>query len=118
MDDLWNVLFVIGIIAIGFFKTKNKEENSDSASGGEEESLDKPMQPAVPERPVPPNPKKKQKRQKPVPATRTPQNETLSGERTQTDSDIPNESTEDFSIRSAEEARRAVILGEILNRKY
>ena len=109
MEDIFKFLFVIGIIAIGFVRQARKEAKTSTGNG-----------PAMPmpdaESPFPENwngvPYNGYNPENPGPEVPPvcPNTDNMSPE--------PTEASSQFEIHSAEEARKAIIWGEILQRKY
>lgn len=126
MEDILRFLLIAGVIAISFIRQAKK--TSERKAGGTSAMPD--AAPVLPESrngrdygeyvPAPPKPKvatprkKTAKKQKnttthPQPLVR-PNKDYTPAE--------PEEASSGFEIRSAEEARKAIIWGEILRRKY
>lgn len=122
MEDIMQFLVIAGIIAFGvyrqFAKDKVKNAENEYPTPLPDYEMEAPMKPDFPQQ----RGSKKQKQQSlPQEGVRTTYNSRL-----HSSSDIatapPIEEEEDgdseFSIHSAEEARRAIIWSEILQRKY
>ena len=125
MEDVLKFLVIIAVIAVGIVKQYNKEarkKNTTAAPAGmppvpEDADTDSPLPPHrttadsepfipryEPARPAPPKPRRTAKpkaTQAPPPPPQAP--DSVEGE---------------YAIRSAEDARRAIVWGEILKRKY
>ena len=148
MEDFLKFLLIAGVILVGIFKEVSKNNKSKKAQnkrpvppapspvevdpdatpipefwGRGSRALDELLQPISMEQPAPkPTPKKKKKEEVSVAASlanSVAQDEQNSrqGAHYNTPHDSPD-NKEDFTIHSAEEARRAIIWGEILQRKY
>lgn len=123
MEDVFKFLIVAGTIAFGIFKQVNKEkarkpENQMPLPEPEFDEYE-PEEPVVFEMPeVKPAPAKPVTL-KPLPkeGVRTTKGTIPPPKKTKTKETAENNGNE-YSIRSAEEARRAIILSEILRRKY
>ena len=125
MEDVLKFLVIIAVIAVGIVKQYNKEarkKNTTAAPTGmppvpEDADTDSPLPPrrampagepfiphSEPARPTPPKPRRQAR---PSAAATPPQRPeaTEAGEG-------------EYAIRSAEDARRAIVWGEILKRKY
>ena len=125
MEDVLKFLVIIAVIAVGIVKQYNKEarkKNTTAAPAGmppvpEDADTDSPRPPHrttadsepfipryEPARPAPPKPRRQAK---PAAAATPPPRpaDTEAGEG-------------EYAIRSAEDARRAIVWGEILKRKY
>ena len=112
MEDIFKFLFVIGIIAIGFVRQARKEAKTSTGNGP---AMPMPYNGYNPENPGPEvsAPRKKAaKKHKSAPKQPPvcPNTDNMSPE--------PTEASSQFEIHSAEEARKAIIWGEILQRKY
>ena len=148
MEDFLKFLLIAGVILVGIFKEVSKNNKSKKAQnkrpvppapspvevdpdsipipefwGRGSRALDELLQPIPMEQPAPkPTPKKKKKEEVSVAASianSAAQDERNSrqGAHYNTSHDS-HDNKEDFTIHSAEEARRAIIWGEILQRKY
>lgn len=116
MEDIMQFLLIAGIIAFGIFKQYNKESKKKSEKGT---SLPVPEYEYEVEKPVVSKMERKQtlpKAKVPVPheGIRSTYVPTISPKKTD---EVQTEDSE-FSIHSAEEARRAIVWSEILQRKY
>lgn len=141
MEDFLRILFIVGIIIIGIVRESNKKANKKKAF---EDLKPRDIQP----RPIPqttPNlnkstPLSKEPLQKMnhtdmkdrllnrfTPASKEPERTVVSetkqtgqkkDDKTNATLSDPEEVEQDFKIQSIEEARQAIILGEILQRKY
>ena len=126
MEDIFKFLFVIGIIAIGFVRQVRKEAKTSTGNG-----------PAMPmpdaESPFPENwngvPYNGYNPENPGPEVSAPRKKAAKKHKsapkqppvcpnTDNMSPEPAEASSQFEIHSAEEARKAIIWGEILQRKY
>ena len=126
MEDIFKFLFVIGIIAIGFVRQARKEAKTSTGNG-----------PAMPmsdaESPFPENwngvPYNGYNPENPGPEVSAPRKKAAKKHKSapnhppvcpNTDNMPPEpaEASSQFEIHSAEEARKAIIWGEILQRKY
>lgn len=112
MEDIVKFLLVIGFIVIGIVKQSKKETDKEA----------EPDMP-VPDAPLPTQPiaqprkAKKKGKAKPFPQTSGPSPHSTPATPPLAEPQTPEETSE-FNIRSAEEARKAIIWSEILNRKY
>lgn len=118
MDEMMKFLVVAGIIAFGIYRQFNKEKAKNSNQG---ESA--PFPSYEPEKPdafeIPEKPKRKGFTQ-PLPqegVRTTSYRSNLDTLQAQQPIETEEESNE-FTIHTAEEARRAIIWSEILQRKY
>ena len=104
MEDFLKFLLIAGVILVGIFKEVNKNSKSKKAKNN---------------RPVPPTPSPVDVAPDATPMPEAAQDERNSrqGAHYNTSHDS-HDNKEDFTIHSAEEARRAIIWGEILQRKY
>ena len=101
MEDFLKFLLIAGVILVGIFKEVNKNSKSKKAKN---------------KRPVSPMPSPVE-----VAPDAVPMPEAWGGPKSLEELFSHTESTDnehDFTIHSAEEARRAIIWGEILQRKY
>ena len=136
MEDIVKFLLVIGFIIVGIAKQYKKETNKEAESdmplpdapdeplpdlqkgdttyGGYIPEGPQPVQPIV--QPVP-KPRKKKGKAKPFLQTSEPSLHSTPAAPPLVEPQAPEEPSE-FSIRSAEEARKAIIWSEILNRKH
>lgn len=138
MENIMQFLVVAGIIAFGIYRQINKEKSKESE---EKRRMPIPPMPEVAEdaSPIPdmwgksfpyetaPKPVAKSKMTTQTTKTTSPR-PTISSQAAQNQRVISapsassmqriEETHEDFTINSAEEARRAIIWGEILQRKY
>ena len=117
MEDVMQFLLIAGILAFGIFRQFNKEKNNKSEN---ESSMPVPEFEYEPESEEPVIIEKAHKQtetpkpsafQEGVRSTYAPPSPPKTNRKTDTGKN-------DFSIRSAEEARRAIIWSEILRRKY
>ncbi|MDE5711591.1 hypothetical protein [Bacteroides sp.] len=120
MEDIFKFLLVVGFIAIGIVKQYKKEADKNAKPDAPVPDLtgnDTTYGGYIPEGPQKPQKARKAgKKGKAKAAFQTPGNSTHSAP----PPTEPQESEEasEFSIRSAEEARKAIIWSEILQRKY
>lgn len=148
MEDFLKFLLIAGVILVGIFKEVNKNSKSkktrethpvppkpspstveidpDAVPIPEIWSKHKPLgdllepffEPVAP-KPAPKKPKKKEEISISASlANSVAQDERNAKQGSHFASSDSSENEEDFAIRSAEEARRAIIWGEILQRKY
>lgn len=142
MDEMWNILLVIGVIAFSLFKGKAKEAKTDMATEEDmpmpptdeqpleteatpvpwfnPKSLDELLRPIQQEHPKPAS--RKMKRTSP-PTRHVTETSRANSKENPSINSIPQasgteETSEEFAIHSTEEARKAIIWGEILQRKY
>ena len=121
MEDIMQFLVIAGIIAFGVYRQYAKEQAKKSEN---ERSMPLPKSEVEAPMMSPPPPKrtvKKEKQPLPVEGVRTTHNP-RSHNSSNTAAAPPTQKEEagdsEFSIHSAEEARRAIIWSEILQRKY
>lgn len=145
MDDILKFLLIAGVILIGVFREANKNKSKKAQNQRPNPSIpptteavpdDAPFpqtwgkmfpsqdifQPILVEKPATPSPQNKN------PKKQAPESMPRSGSRLAavtdrksmqtSDTEASKEAEEDFTIHSAEEARKAIIWGEILQRKY
>ncbi|MDR0940520.1 MAG: ferrichrome ABC transporter substrate-binding protein [Mediterranea sp.] len=138
MDDFWKFLLIGGIVLIGIVKEVSKKKASEQDTPASPHFPPTPhadeMTPDVPAipapwnrprtledlyRPVPPEQKPTRPRNtERSPKKETPRHAPLPQPPIPTETIETTEDGEEFQIRSAEEARRAIVWGEILRRKY
>ncbi len=119
MDDFMQVLLIIGIIVFGVFRQINKDRKENP-----EEEIPTPMPPASPA-PAPMEiPARKLKSKKQSTAYKPIEEGTLSTfmppvetSPPPVDDALPAEESE-YAIQSPEDAKRAIVWSEILQRKY
>ncbi|MBU3814773.1 MAG: hypothetical protein H9791_09800 [Candidatus Bacteroides intestinipullorum] len=134
MEDILKFLLVAAVLIVAFVRQAKKEARKQTAppppvmpqpeitsSPLPEESKDQTYGGYIPEGPAPepqdpPRPKAKRKPAQTFAKTSPKQN--ISTPPPPTATPVAKEGATDYQIRSAEEARRAIIWGEILTRKY
>ncbi|HIY88660.1 MAG TPA: hypothetical protein H9824_08160 [Candidatus Bacteroides pullicola] len=134
MEDILKFLLVAGVLVVAFIRQAKKEAQKKQTSlppfmpQPEAPSAPLPDEPKdrtydgyIPEEPAPepaapPRPKAKRKAAQTFAKAKPKQNIAAASPSVATP-DTENDAS-DYNIRSAEEARRAIIWGEILNRKY
>lgn len=118
MEDIMQFLVIAGIIAFGIYRQFSKENKKNA-----ENNIPMPIPPHTTEPPIPLDvaikPSRKQS-SKPLPvegarSTNTQSHSTSLPSEEKKESDMKDC---EFTIHSAEEARRAIIWSEILQRKY
>lgn len=122
MEDIMQFLVIAGIIAFGVYRqfAKDKAKNAENAQPMPRPEYEMET-PAMPDSPQKRTPKKQRHHPLPQEGVRTTPNPRL-----HSSSDIATAPTIEveeigdskYSIHSAEEARRAIIWSEILQRKY
>ena len=124
MEDFLKFLLIAGVILVGIFKEVNKNKKPGKRPVSPMPSSDEIKPDAVPMPEARSNPKRKKKREE-VSVAASIANSAAQDKRNirqNSQYNAPDESSpgneQDFTIRSAEEARRAIIWGEILQRKY
>lgn len=124
MEDFLKFLLMAGVILVGIFKEVNKNKKPGKRPVSPMPSSDEIKPDAVPMPEAWSNPKRKKKREE-VSVAASIANSAAQDKRNirqNSQYNAPDESSpgneQDFTIRSAEEARRAIIWGEILQRKY
>ena len=148
MEDFLKFLLIAGVILVGIFKEVSKNNKSKKAQnkrpvppapspvevdpdaipipefwGRGSRTMDELLQPIPMEQPAP-KPTQKKKKKEEVSAAASIANSAAQDERNSRQgahyntSHDSHDNKEDFTIHSAEEARRAIIWGEILQRKY
>lgn len=136
MENIMQFLVVAGMIAFGIYRQINKEKSKESE---EKQRMPHPPMPEVAEdaipvpemwgRSFPYEPKPVAKPQtttkttktvstRPATSSQTIQKQKMASPPSSSTMQRVEETHEDFTIHSAEEARRAIIWGEILRRKY
>ena len=112
MEDIFKFLLVIGIIAVGFVRQAKKEANKKTGGSPVMPMPDEDS--PFPETIITPQKKTKKTEKKHKPAKKQPFIQQ------DTDNTLPEpvDASSEFEIHSAEEARKAIIWGEILQRKY
>lgn len=122
MEDIMQFLVIAGIIAFGVYRQYAKEQAKKS---GNEHSMPLPKSemeaPMMP--PPPPKQTVKKEKQQPLPVegvrtTHNPRSHNSSNTAAAPPVQKEEAGDNEFSIHSAEEARRAIIWSEILQRKY
>lgn len=137
MDDFLKFLLIAGVILIGVFREANKNKSKKAQNKHPNPSMpptteaapdDAPFPTAWEKMILPPRRSEQNATEKPVTQSQnknpkkqvtqlaqSPRSHASPG--TPSGAEEP-QATEDFTIHSAEEARRAIIWGEILQRKY
>ena len=120
MEDILKFLLVIGFLAFGFFKQAKKETASEQKGEGEpipmpEETCDDPIYEVASDSHMKQKEVQKPKRRKKHPHSPEPPE---SPKTISTPVSAAPQNETDYSIHSAEEARKAIIWSEILHRKY
>ena len=112
MEDIFKFLLVIGIIAVGFVRQAKQEANKKTGGSPVMPMPDEDS--PFPETIITPQKKTKKTEKKHTPIQRQPQSHQ------NTDNAFPEQAdaSSEFEIHSVEEARKAIIWGEILQRKY
>ena len=124
MEDFLKFLLIAGVILVEIFKEVNKNKKPGKRPVSPMPSSDEIKPDAVPMPEAWSNHKRKKKREE-VSVAASIANSAAQDKRNirqNSQYNAPDESSpgneQDFTIRSAEEARRAIIWGEILQRKY
>lgn len=147
MEDFLKFLLIAGVILVGIFKEVSKNNKSKKTQNkrpvpptpspvevdpdatpipdfwGRSRPMDELLQPIPIEPPAPKSAPKKKKKEEISVAASIANSSAQDKRNTKQGShydhpETDNSNQEDFSIHSAEEARRAIIWGEILQRKY
>ena len=127
MEDILKILFVVGILLYEIVRRIRKEDSGQAASLEEDlpEPEDIPVPLDEPDATCVFTPEEEEKPADPLPPTPKPQRKKLQTYQPLPDApatpptpDITAAQEDEYRILSAEEARKAIIWGEILQRKY